>query len=116
MKTAILTAALVALLTAANANPVYDTVSNPLHKEASFNVAIVQPSADVINFRISNPENEKVVLKIYNGKKIKVFHKNVKSYTELSVKCDLSNCEAGSYTAVVEKNGEETLRKVITLN
>jgi hypothetical protein len=116
MKTAILTAALVALLTAANAEPVYDTVGNPIRHEQSLNVTIVQPSSDVINFRVSNPEMEKVVLKIYNGKKVKVFHKNVKSYKELSVKCDMSNCEAGTYTAVVEKNGQETLRKVITLN
>jgi hypothetical protein len=116
MKTTILTAALVVLMTAANAKPLYDTVYTPVTREQSFNATIVQPSADIINFRVSNPEKEKVVLKIYNGKKVKVFHRNVKSYKELSIKCDMSNCEAGTYTAVVEKNGQETLRKLITLN
>jgi hypothetical protein len=116
MKTTILTAAMIILMIAANAKPLYDTVYTPVTREQSFNVIIIQPSAEIINFRVSNPDAEKVVLKIYNGKKVKVFHRNVKSYKELSIKCDMSNCEAGTYTAVVERNGQETLRKLITLN
>jgi len=116
MKTAILTAAMIILMTAANAMTNSDNIYGPGSVEQVFKASIVQPAADMINFRVANPDAEKVVLKIYNGKKVKVFHRTTRSSKELSIKCDMSNCDSGTYTCVVERNGKEELRKLITLN
>jgi hypothetical protein len=116
MKTAILTAAMMILMTAANARTLDDTINSIPSAEQIFKVCIVQPGANIINFRVANPAAEKVVLKIYNDEMVKIFHRTIKSNKELSIKCDMSNCGSGTYTCVVERNKKEELRKRITLN
>jgi hypothetical protein len=115
MKTAILTAAMMILMTAAGARTINDTVSNPLPVEKVFKVTIFQPSAHMINFRVANPTADKVVMKIYNEKKVKVLYRATKTTKDFSLKCDLTNCDPGIYTAVVERNGQEEARKQILI-
>jgi hypothetical protein len=56
-------------------------------------------------------------MKIYNEKKVKVFHKVIKNKLEYSVKCDMTNVDSGIYTCVVLRNGqEETKKQIIILN
>jgi hypothetical protein len=116
MKTAILTAAMIILMTAANAGTNSDSVNTPTAAVQIFKACIVHPSANFIDFRVANPASEKVVLKIYNDKKVKIFHRTIRKNVEMSIKCDMSNCGAGTYTCVVERNGQEELRQLITLN
>jgi hypothetical protein len=116
MKTTILTAALVILMAVANAGTYPDTVYNAIPKHEIFRVSIIHPSAEIINFRVANPGADKVVLKIYNDRNVKIFHRTIKKNIEMSIKCDMSNCKDGTYTCVVLRNGVEEIKKEITLN
>jgi hypothetical protein len=112
MKTAILTTAMMILMTVAvSARTINDTVANPLPVEKVFKATIVQPSDQMINFRIANPSADKVVMKIYNEKNVKVLHKVTKTTKDYSLKCDMTQIDPGIYTAVVERNGQEEVRK-----
>jgi len=116
MKTAILTAAMIILMTVASARTFTDTITSTGSPAQIFKVWVIQPDANIIKFRVKNPAEEKVVLKIFNDKKVKIFHRTVKNSKELSISCDMSNCGTGTYTCVVESNGREMVRKPITLN
>jgi len=111
MKTAILTAAMMILMTTAFAGKTNVNVNPGSPEKVEFKASIVQPSAHFINFRVANPTSDKVVMKIYNEKKVKVFHRATKKDVDLSIKCDLSNCVSGIYTCVVLRNGKEEVRK-----
>jgi hypothetical protein len=117
MKTAILTAAMMILMTVTYARTNDVNVNPGTPEKVEFKASIVQPTNQTINFRISNPEADKVVMKIYSEKKVKVFHRTTKSAKEYSIKCDMSQIESGIYTCVVVRNGQEELRKqVVILN
>jgi hypothetical protein len=112
MKTTILTAALFIVITIVSGMSIPDSVNvSPLTIEQQFRATIVQPGTHMINFRVSNPESDKVVMKIYNEKKVKVFHRATKKNVDLSIKCDMTNCDSGIYTCVIIRNGQEELRK-----
>ena len=117
MKTTILTAALFIVITAASAMTVNDTISltTPVAVQ-EFKANIIQPSMHILNFRIANPAADKVVMKIYNEKKVKVFHRSTKKIKELSIRCNMQNCSPGLYTCVIERNGKEELRKKFSVN
>jgi hypothetical protein len=114
MKTAILTAALMILMTVASARTLTDTTSTPAPAEQIFKVWVIQQDANLVKFRVHNPSEEKVVLKIYNDKNVKVFHRTVKSEKDMSIIADMTNCGTGTYTCVVLRNGQEEVRKPIT--
>ncbi len=114
MKTAILTAAMMILMTVASAGTFTDTTSVPGPAQQIFKAWVIQQDNNQIKFRVHNPSEEKVVLKIYNDKNVKVFHRTVKSEKDMSIIADMTNCSAGIYTCVVERNGQEEVRKPIT--
>jgi hypothetical protein len=116
MKTAILTAALMILMTTTYARTNADTIKTSSVPGQNFKVWVIQPDENIIKFRVNNPYEEKVVLKIYNDKKEKVFHRTIKNEKAQSISCEMSNCGAGTYTCVVVRNGREEVRKQITLN
>jgi hypothetical protein len=117
MKTTILTAALILLVSLANARTITDTISNPLPKNEQFKAFILQPTEDMIKFRVTNPALDKVVLKIYDQDNVKVFHRSTKKNKVYSLGCDMTKCESGVYTCVVERNGEKELtRQFIIIN
>jgi hypothetical protein len=111
MKTAILTAAMMILMTVSFAKTTEKNVNPGSPEKVEFKASIAQPSNNVINFRVVNPESEKVVMKIYNEKKVKVFHRATKVSKAYSLKCDMSNLDSGLYTCVVLRNGQEEVRK-----
>ena len=111
MKTTILTFAMMILMTAAGARTIDDNVNPGSPEKQEFKVSIVQPNAHFINFRVANPTSDKVVMKIYNENKVKVFHRSTKKDASMSIKCDMTNCESGIYTCVVLRNGQEEARK-----
>jgi uncharacterized protein YycO len=116
MKTAILTAAMIILMTAANASAYTDTISMTGSPEQNFKAWVTQIDNNIIKFRVKNPAEERVVLKIYNDEMVKIFQRTVKSEKELNLGCDLSKCGTGTYTCIVKRNGKEEIRKQITLN
>jgi hypothetical protein len=115
MKTAILTAAMMILMTTAFSRTIDDNVNPGSPEKQEFKVTIVQPSDHMINFRVANPLSDKVVMKIYNEKRVKVFHRSTKKDKDMSIKCDMTNCDSGLYTCVVLRNGQEELRKQFTI-
>lgn len=116
MKTAILTTALIVLMSITHAMTITDTINSPVAEEQAFKAWIIQPDAHIIKFRVKNPDEEKVVLKIYNDRNVKVFHRTIKSAKEQSINCEMSNCGPGTFTCVVLRNGHEEYVKTITLN
>lgn len=116
MKTAILTAALMIVMTVSFAEVKPDTLSNTSKNEKNFKVWVINPADMTLQFNVSNPDNDKVVLKIYNDEMAKIFHRTVKNEKEASVSADLSKLGTGTYTYVVERNGKEEVRKTINLN
>lgn len=111
MKTTILTAALILLVTLTHARTINDTVSNPLPVTEQFKAYIFQTENDIIKFRINNPSLDKVVLKIYDEEHVKIFHRSTKKNKEFGIGCDMTYCESGIYTFVVERNGEKEVTK-----
>jgi len=118
MKTAILTAAMMILMTVTlSARTTDDNVNPGSPDKVEFKAMIAQLNNHMINFRVANPSSDKVVMKIYNEKKVKVFHKVIKNKLEYSVRCDMTNVDSGIYTCVVLRNGqEETRKQIIILN
>jgi hypothetical protein len=115
MKTAILTAALIVLMTVAYAENIDDTTTTSVSAGQVFKAWVYQPEENIIKFRVINPDTDKVVLKIYNDDNVKVFHRTVK-VEKKSISCEMSNCASGTYTCVVVRNGHEEVRKLISLN
>ena len=116
MKTVILTAAMMILMTAASLCAPTDSVNTYKAGGQNFKVWVNQPAGEIIKFRVIKPAGEKVVLKIYGEKNNKIYQRTVKSDTGLEVNCDMSEFAKGTYTCVVERNGKEVVRKPITLN
>jgi len=114
MKTTILTAALIVLMTAANAGTFTDTLNLKVSPEKTFQASVTKLDNNVIKFGVNNPNEEKVIIKIYNDDMVKVFHRTIKSKKQMNLGCDLSNLEAGTYTCIVNRNGKEEVRKQIT--
>ena len=116
MKAIILTAAMMILVAAnqVSANP--DSTVSSAPKQVEFSAAVNLEAGNVIAFRYEKAPSDKVALKIYNENDIRVFHRRVKKINGLELNCDMSQMEKGSYTAVVEKNGREVIRKLIVLN
>jgi hypothetical protein len=115
MKTMILSAAMMILMISAPGWSKADTTSVNPPDEASFDASVrLKPSA-VIEFRVINPENEKVTLRIVGEHNNKLFERKVKGDEALRLACDMSDFGKGTYTCVVEKNGKPIVRKDITL-
>ncbi len=116
MKTAILTTALIVLMTVAQAMTITDTVNSPANEEQAFKAWVIKPDAHIIKFRVKNPAEEKVVLKIYNDRDVKIFHRTIRGEKEKNISCEMSNCGPGTFTCVVLRNGHEEYVRTITLD
>ena len=118
MKTTIATAALMILMTAAtvNAASITDTTWKKVPSELAFDATVNLQVNDIIEFRVEKPAGEKVILKLYGKKNNKVYQRTLRKEKGIAVNCDMSQMDKGTYIAVIEREGEEVLRKEITLN
>ena len=116
MKTAILTAAMMVLMTAATINAAPDSTTTAIPREQAFKAVVNLQDGDVIQFRVAKPSNEKVTLIIYGEKNNKVYQRNLRKEKGIALNCDMTQMNKGAYTCVVERNGKEVVRKTITLN
>lgn len=116
MKTTILTAAVIFLMTSATVWASDDTNSVYRNDDAKKMEAFikVQPS-NIIEFRVVNPDHEKVTFKIYADKNNKIYERTLKSDDGIRIGCDMTDFNRGTYVCVIEKNGQEVDRKAITL-
>ena len=116
MKTAILTAAMMILMTAATINAAPDSTTIVMPAEQAFKASVNLHANDVIQFRIAKPAGEKVYLIIYGERNNKVYQRAFRKEKVITLDCDMTNMNKGTYTCVVERNGKQVVRKSITLN
>lgn len=88
------------------------STSNVSVKECQF--CINEYRDNIIEFRMVKANTEKITLKVYSDKGVKIYYRNFKKANGLELDCDLSNLRDGDYTFVIEKNKEEILKKVFT--
>lgn len=115
MKTTIATAALMILMTAASVYAGPDSTWNKVPSELAFKATVNLQVNDIIEFRVEKPAGEKVVLKIYRHNNNKIYQKTLRKQKGIELNCDMSQMGKGTYTCVIERNGEEVVRKAITL-
>jgi hypothetical protein len=116
MKTAILTAAMMILMTATTINAAPDSTTTVIPREQAFKAIVSLHDSDVIQFRVAKPTGEKVTLIIYGERNNKVYQRNIRKEKVITLDCVMTNMNKGNYTCVVERNGKEVVRKAITLN
>ena len=102
-----------ATLTFAGKDSTLTTTPEP--KAQVFNACVNLTPNNVIEFRVVKPQDDKVTLKIYGLGDVKMYQKNLRRNNNLALHCDLSQARKGNYTCVIERNGKEEVRKVITL-
>jgi hypothetical protein len=115
MNNIIATFALMILMTNVNVSNKPDNPGTKTIKDLAFEAAVNPKHDNIIEFRVINPDNEKVALKIYSPKNNKLYQRTLHKRKALELNCDLSECPAGTYTAVVDRGDKEVLRKEITL-
>jgi ABC-type thiamine transport system substrate-binding protein len=116
MKTTILTAAMMILMTAASLNAAPDSTTSVISKDLAFQAAVNLQANEIIEFRVEKPAGEKVSLIIYGGKNNMVYQRILRKENSIALDCDMTYMKKGTYTCVVERNGKEVVRKSITLN
>lgn len=88
------------------------STSNVSVKECQF--CINEYRNNIVEFRMLKTNDEKITLKVYSDRGVKIYHRNFKKASGLELDCDLSALRDGKYTFVIEKNNREILRKVFT--
>jgi hypothetical protein len=115
MKTMILTAAMMILMIA---NPSWanaDTTSTGNPGAAAFDATVKVKLSEIIEFSVNNPSNEKVTLTIIGERNNKLFERKVNGEETLRIDCNMKDFGKGTYTCLVEKNGEAVVRKDVTI-
>ena len=115
MKTTIATAALMVLMTAASLNAAPDTTRTQISKDLAFEATVNLQVNNIIEFRVAKSAGDIVVLKIYGANDHKIYQRKLRKEEGLELNCDMSDMDKGTYTCVIERNGEEVVRKAITL-
>jgi hypothetical protein len=114
MKTILATLTLTALMiTTAWAGDDSLTVNTPVAETFSARISLLK--GDSIRFLILNPEKDDVIVKVYSDHDIKVMEydlENKKAVKLTYVMVDMRKC---CYTAVVERNDKEVLRKMLIM-
>jgi hypothetical protein len=116
MKTVILTAAMMVLMAAATMNAAPDSTTTAMPREQAFKATVSLHAGDVIQFRVAKPAGEKVTLIIYGERNNKVYQRNLRKEKVITLDCEMTYMNKGTYTCVVERDGKEVVRKPITLN
>ncbi len=113
----ILTTAMMVLVAATTTFAGKDSTltTTPEPKAQVFNSCVNLTPNNVIEFRVVKPQDDKVTMKIYGVGNEKVYQKNLRRNNNMALHCDLSQARKGNYTCVIERNGKEEVRKVITL-
>ena len=116
MKTIITSLVLVSLMitSAAWAGKDSTRTRKPL-ETASFKAWVSDVQTDTLIFRITNPDKDKVMVKVYSDHNTKVLNYNLGHQDAVRVLYLMKNMRPCTYIAVVERNGEEVLRKEVEL-
>ena len=116
MKATLATLALVTLMitsTAAWAGA--DSTKSKVPEASAFTARISEVVGDTLHFIILNPAKDKVVVKVYSDRNVKVMQTSIGRKEAVHVSYLMENMRRTSYTAIVERNDKEVARKVVTL-
>lgn len=116
MKTTILTAALMILLTTFSVRASEETIYANSPEKQAFVTSVRLKQADIIEFLVINPDREKVTLKIIGERNNKIYQRTIKKEDSIRLGCDMQNFNQGTFVCVIEKNGFEVNRTAITLD
>lgn len=117
MKTKILALTLIALMTGITLNSKAgneDTtrINSPAN-HAEFKACINLYPDNIIKFQVEKPEHDKVKMRVYDENGIKLFTYIMKKENVARIGFNVSMLKPGKYQYVIERNGEEYLRKTI---
>jgi len=116
MKATLATLVLVSLMiTSAAAYAGTDSTSARLPEKSTFSARISEIVGDTLHFIILNPGRDKVVVKVYSDRNVKVMQTNLGRKEAVHISYLMENMRKANYTAVVERNEQEVARKVVTL-
>ena len=115
MKTAIATAALMVLMSTVCLSAMPDTTRTKITHDIAFEATVNLQSNNIIAFRVAKPAGDIVVLKIYGENNKKIYQRKLNKEEGLVLKCDMSEYGKGTFTAVIERNDVEVVRKDITI-
>ncbi len=116
MKTMILTLMMSLVMIAPAAFSKSDSTYIPeKSNEQKFEAAVNLNHDNIVQVRMINPDKEKVQLKVYSGKSVKLYQRNLKKVNAIKLDCDMSLLKEGTYRFVIEKEGKEVLSKEIDL-
>ena len=110
MKTTMIFAAAIAVILSSG---VYASVMSSPEPDTSFKALINKYPKNVVELRMQKAPGDEVKLTVYDEKGLKLYNRRVKKHNVVELDMDLSNLENGTYTFVVEKNGEVVLEKEI---
>ena len=116
MKTKVLTLALIGLLLGLNVK----AQGNETKKEkaatertTTFEASINKYRNDVVEFRIDKPDADVVWFLIKDEAGKTLYQRKVKRHNTVEMDFDISKVQAGKYEYIIERNGEEYLKKTI---
>ena len=116
MKATLATLALVTLMiTSTAAWAGVDSTSSKLPPATSFSARISEVVGDTLHFIILNPAKDKVIVKVYSDRNVKVMQTSIGRKEAVHVTYLMENMRKAKYTAIVERNDQEVARKVVTL-
>lgn len=115
MKTMIVTAAMMLLMTTASVWASEDSSSTYLPVVENQLAAIKLQPSNIIEFRVVNVDHEKVTFTIYAEKNNKIYQRTLRNDHGIRFGCDMKDFGCGTYECVIEKDGAEIARRTVTL-
>jgi hypothetical protein len=116
MKATIATLVLISLMITSATWANTDSTSTNLSAPERFTAKISDIKGDTLTFTILNPEKDKVILKVFSDRDVKVMQYNIGRKEAVRLSYLMENMRPCTYTAVVERNGKEILNKEVELN
>ena len=116
MKATITTLVLISLMITSAAWAGKDPSKAKLPDTVTFNARISKIHGDTLTFTILNPDYDKVVVKVFSDHDVKVMQYSMGKKEAVRLNYLMENMRPCTYTAVVERNDKEVLRKEVEMN
>ncbi len=116
MKTKVLTLALIGLLVGLNVKAQGSETKkgkNETEKATTFEACINKYRNDVVEFRVGKTDADVVWFLIKDEAGKTLYKRKVKKHNTIEMDFDVSKVPSGKYEYIIERNGEEYLKKTI---
>jgi len=116
MKAILATLVLAGLMITSTSWAAKDSTSTRLPNAAHFTAKISKIHGDTLTFTVLNPGKDKVVLKVYSDRDVKVMQYNIGRKEAVRLSYLMENMRPCTYTAVIERNDKEVLSEEVALD